>query len=278
MSSTGNVFPGTGANDAGIGATAWVTPGNITADDTVNASCTAAASSQYLVAKNFNFSAVPVNATIAGITVRIEAAESSTGSETLNARIQDEGGALTGTGKTASINGTSPTVYTLGSTSDVWSATPTGAKVHDADWGVRFWYTTAHNMTVDYVTMALEYTVPGLGTATETDTALPLTDKKIGALGIAAEADAAVALVGKKVQALGVATSTEQAFPLTGKKIGALGLAAETAAALALTALKKSVWGLALETDEAFALSGSSGGGEPAASTQGTSGLLKGMR
>jgi hypothetical protein len=156
MPSTGNVFAGTGENNAGIGATAWTNPGNITSDNATDASCNAGASSQYLVARNFSFG-LPSNALIVGVTVRIEAAESSAGSETLNAQLQNESGTLVGSSKTASVNGTSPTVYTFGSTSDLWGATLTSAIVNDADFGVRFWFTSAHNMTVDYVTMALEY-------------------------------------------------------------------------------------------------------------------------
>ena len=45
MASTGNVFAGTGENNAGIGATAWTSPGSVTADDAADATCNAAASS-----------------------------------------------------------------------------------------------------------------------------------------------------------------------------------------------------------------------------------------
>ncbi len=156
MPSTGNVFPGTGENNAGIGATAWANPGNIVSDNATDASNTAAASSQYLVARNFGF-AVPTGAAILGVTVRIEAAETSAGSETLNAQLQDSSAALFGSSKTNTINGTSPTVYTYGANNDLWGATLTPTIVNNANFGVRFWYTTAHNMTVDYVTMAIEY-------------------------------------------------------------------------------------------------------------------------
>ena len=159
MASTGNVFVGTGENNAGIGATAWVNPGNITADDTTDSTCTAAASSQYLVGRNCGFT-IPDAAIIKGITVRIEASESSTGAETLNAQLQNDSGTLFGSSKTNSINGTSKTVYTYGSATDLWGATITPAIVRDADFGVRFWYTTAHNMAVDYVTIAVEFVIP----------------------------------------------------------------------------------------------------------------------
>jgi hypothetical protein len=155
---TGNTLPGTGENNAGIGATAWANPGNITTDNNVTASCTAAASSQYLVGRNFGFS-IPAGATIQGVTVRIAAAESSSGSESLNARLQNDAGALIGSTKTATITGTGETIYTYGATSDLWGATLTADIVNNANFGVRFWYTTAHNMTVDYVTIGVEYTV-----------------------------------------------------------------------------------------------------------------------
>lgn len=254
MANTGNIFPGTGANDAGIGATAWVNPGNIVSDNAVDASCTAAASSQYLVAKNFNFASVPTNATIAGVTVRIEAAESSTGSETLNVRLQDEAGALTGTGKTASINGTSPVVYTLGSVSDLWSATVTPAKVHDIDWGVRFWYTTAHNMTVDYITMALEYTTPPPGVTLETDTALALGKVKRRAIGVCSETATALALTKKKLCTTGLTVESSSAFALTPRKIRATGFSSSTEAALACGRRKIRALGLSADSENALAL------------------------
>jgi hypothetical protein len=158
--STGNVFPGTGENNNGIGATAWTSPGNIVSDNGTDATCNAAASSQYLVARNFGFT-IPTSATIVGVTVRVEASEHSTGDETLNARLQDETGTLVGSGKTASISGTGKAIDTYGATNDVWGATLTPAIVNDADFGVRFWFTTAHDVRVDYVTMAIEYTLKG---------------------------------------------------------------------------------------------------------------------
>jgi hypothetical protein len=44
FTSTGNVLPGTGENNNGIGATAWTNPTNILTDNTTNATCTAGAS------------------------------------------------------------------------------------------------------------------------------------------------------------------------------------------------------------------------------------------
>lgn len=164
MANTGNVFPGTGENNAGLGATAWADPGNIVSDNTTDSICAAAASSQYLVARNFDFSAIPDGSTINGIFVRIEASEHSASTEALLAQLQDAGGALFGSSKSntieGNISGTAKAVYTYGGTADVWGATLTAAIVKDADFGVRFWFTTAHEVRVDYVTMAVEYTVP----------------------------------------------------------------------------------------------------------------------
>lgn len=158
MSSTGNVFPGTGENNAGIGATAWTNPGNVVSDNATDATCAAGASSQYLIARNFGFT-VPSIATINGITVRVEASEHSGGTESLNARLQDDSAALIGSSKANTISGTGKSVYTYGGTADVWGATLTPTILNDADFGVRLWFTTAHDVRVDFVTLAVEYTV-----------------------------------------------------------------------------------------------------------------------
>lgn len=160
MATTGNVFAGTGENNAGIGATAWTSPGSVTADDATDATCNAGASSQYLVARNFDFSSVPDNAVITGITVRAEASEHSAGTESLNAQLQDASGTLFGSSQAQTISGTTKAVYTYGAATDVWSATLTPAIVKDADFGVRFWFTTAHDVRVDFVTLAVDYELP----------------------------------------------------------------------------------------------------------------------
>lgn len=159
MANTGNVFPGTGENNAGIGATAWTNPGNVVSDNATDATCNAAASSQYLVARNFGFT-LPAGSTINGVTVRIEASEHSGGTESLNARLQDDSGTLIGSSKAQTISGTTKAVYTYGSTSDLWGATLNTTIVNDADFGVRFWFTTAHDVRIDFVTVAIEYTEP----------------------------------------------------------------------------------------------------------------------
>jgi hypothetical protein len=157
MASTGLVLAGTGANNADIGLTQWLTTGNITADDTSDATCNAGASSQYLVARNFGFS-IPAGATIDGITVQINASEHSSGTESLNAQLQNDTGTLFGSSKSATINGTAKNNYSYGSATDKWGATLTTTIVNDVDFGVRFWFTTAHDVRVNFVKMQVNYT------------------------------------------------------------------------------------------------------------------------
>ena len=160
MPSTGNVFPAVGESVDRAGLTAWTTPENIVSDNTTDATCNGTGS-DYLVARNFDFSAIPAGAAILGITVRVEASEHSGGVESLSGQLQDDGAALIGSSQARTISGTAKAVYTYGGTGDTWSATLTRAIVQDADFGVRLWYTTAHVVNIDYVTMAVEYAVSG---------------------------------------------------------------------------------------------------------------------
>jgi hypothetical protein len=158
--STGNTFCGAGSNNNGVGATAWSFPGNITADDNAVASCNAGASSWYLFANGFNFS-LPQNAKILGFTVRIGASESSTGAENLNAQILNSSAAVTGSSKSVSINGTGETIYTYGSSTDVWGTSLNTNDINTSNFGVAFWFTTSHNLSIDWVTMSIDYSLGG---------------------------------------------------------------------------------------------------------------------
>ena len=83
------------------------------------------------------------------------------GPVTLLAQLQDDAAALAGSSKSTSnegsISGTTKAVYTYGSTSDVWGATLTPAIVKNANFGVRLWFATSHDVRIDYVTIAVEY-------------------------------------------------------------------------------------------------------------------------
>lgn len=161
MPSTGDVFPGTGESVDRAGLTAWTTPENIVSDNATDATCNGTGS-DYLVARNFDFSAIPVGAAIVGITVKVEASEHSGGVESLSGQLQDDVAALVGSSQAQTVSGTAKAVYTYGGTTDTWGASLTRAIVQDADFGVRLWFTTAHDVRVDYVTMAVEYVLGGL--------------------------------------------------------------------------------------------------------------------
>lgn len=165
MANTGDIFPDTGENTDRAGLTAWTNPGNVVSDNATDATCNATGS-DYLVARNFNFASIPDGSVINGILVRVQASEHSGGTEPLLAQLQDDAAALVGASKSASnagnISGTTKAVYTYGSTADTWSASPTAALVKDADFGVRFWFTTAHNIRIDFVTVQIEYTPPSV--------------------------------------------------------------------------------------------------------------------
>jgi hypothetical protein len=287
VSSTGNIFPVTGENVDRGGLTAWTNPGNIVSDNTTDATCNATGS-DYLVARAFDFSAIPDGATIAGITVRVEASEHSAGTEALSGQLQDETAALVGSAKQQTISGTGKAVYTYGGTADVWGASLSAAIVKDPDFGVRLWFTTAHDVRVDFVTMAVEYTTaveltPGV--ATETDTALAVSMQKHVAIGVATETDVALAPTLHKRIAVGMATETDTALaPLlagpitidpgiatetdvalapTLRKVLTVGIAQETDTALAQVVVKILGIGIAVEVDSAFALVIAGGGGGP---------------
>jgi hypothetical protein len=207
MPSTGNVFPGTGENNAGIGATAWTNPTNVLSDNAADATCNAGASSQYLVARNFGL-AIPAGSTISGITIRVEASEHSPGNEVLRAQLQDHTGALIGTSKTVTLSGTTKLVYTFGGAADSWGATLTDAIVNDADFGVRLWFTTSHDVRIDFVTLAVEYALVTAGGGVFPGPVFPgpvFPEPVFPGTG-ANPADITVALIGVEAGATGILT------------------------------------------------------------------------
>lgn len=160
MASTGDVFPTSGTTVDRAGSTAWTSPGNITANDAADAS--AAVPTDYLIASGFGFS-IPTGSTIKGVTVKVEASETGTGSSNYIPQLSsDTTPTLIGSAKSAvTVNGTTPTVSTNGGTSDLWGATLTPATVNAAGFGVTLWSTdTTNTLSIDYVTIAIEYDPP----------------------------------------------------------------------------------------------------------------------
>lgn len=170
MATTGAIIAGTGTSVARGTNTAWTNPGNITANDGTVASCNSGTTgSAYLRASNFGFN-IPANSVIQGFTVVFDMAESSTGTETVSVQIVGAAATAIGTAKTQIVNGTTLTLYTLGSGSDLWGTTGlTATDLNDTDFGVYLWYTTTHNTTVDYISIDVTYTPPVTGSLAATE-------------------------------------------------------------------------------------------------------------
>jgi hypothetical protein len=232
VASTGNTFPGTGANVDRSGLDAWSNPGNIVSDNTTDAISVASGGSDYLVASNFGF-ALPDGATITGVTVRVQASEHSAGTESLNAQLQNDSSTLVGSSKSATLNSTVKIVYTYGATNDSWGATLTPAIVNSSNFGVRFWFTTAHDVRVDYVTLAIEYVDSGTGVV-RSDTAFGSRSPGYGVLsGGGVSPNLPLGLRGKVGPPFPNAVFTSFRNPLS--EFGRGGLAGDAVSTLAVT-------------------------------------------
>lgn len=140
MTTTAAIIAGTGASLAGIGTVAWTNPGNITASDDTRATTNVgvASVSNWLVATNFDFSTIPNDAVILGVTGTFEGSY-ITSPVTLTSASFVVGGAVVGTAKTLSQALTSSDAsYTVGSASDLWgyAITPALLKVSTTGFAV----------------------------------------------------------------------------------------------------------------------------------------------
>lgn len=161
MASTGAKFPTSGTTADRASATAWTNPGFITADDTSYA--TAAVPTDYLIATGYDFSSIPNGSVIQGVTVVVNASESGSGlSDYVPQLCSAATPTLIGSAKTAiSLNGTTQTSNTSGSSSDVWGASLTAAIVKNSGFGAVIWSTdTTNTLSVDYITIDITYEAP----------------------------------------------------------------------------------------------------------------------
>jgi len=175
------VFANTaGPNLAGTGGTSgtcdgattfcWTSPGNITANDGVNAQVALGGStrSNELQGTNFGF-AIPAGSTINGITVEIKKqAVSGSGNPTdLDVTIL-KGGIATGTnlGHLGAGNGwlTAGGIDTYGGSSTLWGATWTPADINASNFGVQIscteWVGLPATAGVDFIRITITYTPP----------------------------------------------------------------------------------------------------------------------
>lgn len=175
MATQGPLYPGTAASLANAGssenAEAWVSPGNISADDGTSSSITAATYdspdiSQLLVASNFGF-AIPAGSTIDGIVVEIDR-NNAAGAASDN-RVQLATGTtfadLVGTNKadTATDWPAALAVATYGGAADLWAAGLTVAQINAAGFAVMLSAQADANNTdiaVDFIRVTVHYTPP----------------------------------------------------------------------------------------------------------------------
>jgi hypothetical protein len=166
MATTGNIFPTVNANVDRASSGAWnLASGNVFSDNAPTATGATgnvfvSVPADYLVTSAYGFT-LPAHATIVGVTVRVEAAETGGGSTNYIPQLHSATTpTLIGSAKTAvTVNSTTATVYTSGGTSDLWGATLTPLIVNNAGFGVSLWSTDTGNVLyVDYVTIAIEYT------------------------------------------------------------------------------------------------------------------------
>ena len=157
---TADTFPTSGTSEDRSAATAWTNPDYITADDT--SYTTAVVPTDYLIATHFNF-AIPANATILGVTVKVNASETGTGtSDYVPQLVSDATPTLIGDAKGAvAVSGSTKVTSTNGGTSDVWGASLTPTIVNADGFGVAIWSAdTVNTLSVDFITIAITYSVP----------------------------------------------------------------------------------------------------------------------
>jgi len=172
-STTGQVYPtvGASASDSPWSDNNWSDQTNVYSDNGATASVTHPTfddpdQTYVLKASGFDFSAIPDNSTINGVTVRMNAwYANGTGSIDL-CQLLDTSGARVGTNNCSTpvaLTTTDTTIITKGSTSDAWGNSLNAAWVKDPDFGVALgMLATGGNADVfiDYVTIEIDYTPP----------------------------------------------------------------------------------------------------------------------
>jgi hypothetical protein len=170
--SEGPLYPSTGTSvTAGGGTIAWIAPGDIAADDNVEAQVDLAAGeiSEYLQGTDFGF-AIPTGATITGIEVTI--GRSSSGSS--GNPIEDhsvmlvKGGSLAGDNNAAlgikwpANHNEAARVYSP--TDPLWGTTWTAEEINAADFGAAISVinpdTAARSGFVDYINISISFLTP----------------------------------------------------------------------------------------------------------------------
>ena len=173
MASTGFTLATAGTSiDTGPSNNPWNNPGNITADDNVDATSAfgSLSTSDSLLAAGFGFS-IPAGSTIDGIEVKYERwrEEPGLGGPTptsATVQLANAGSVIGDTKEDLTDWPDSRTVTTVGSSSDVWGAALTADIVNSATFGPRIFVVwpnalgTTETANVDYVQVNVHYTAP----------------------------------------------------------------------------------------------------------------------
>ena len=161
----GSLSPGTLANDASIGFTAWSNPGNAAVSDDVYATVTVitAGDSNYLAATNFGF-AIPADATINGIVAEVQKKGTSVSDNVIDLAVRIiKGGAIGSTDKASATAWPDSEAYSqYGSTSDLWGETWAYSDINGSTFGVAIAAQTAslggETASVDHIRITVYYT------------------------------------------------------------------------------------------------------------------------
>jgi hypothetical protein len=164
--SQGPLAPGTLVDDASVGTKVWSNPTSASGSDDVYATTSnlSDASSHYLKVTNLGFS-IATGSTITGIQVAIER---SAIQNVFNHKVDDQtiklvkGGTIQGSNEAATSTnwGTTDSVATYGSSSDLWALTWGPSDINDATFGVVVQTTMSTQAKVDAITVTVSYTPP----------------------------------------------------------------------------------------------------------------------
>lgn len=138
MSSQGPNAGGTFATDSALGSIDWTTADNAVASDNSYATSILLLGqlTRYLKATNFGF-AIPLDATINGITVSIERSTTVLNATHDNSVRLVKGGAINGDDKaSANLWPTSDAAASYGSATDLWGLTLAPADINASDFGI----------------------------------------------------------------------------------------------------------------------------------------------
>lgn len=148
--------------DGTLGGITVLNPSNATGSDDTYATCGLLLGqiSNYLMVTGFNFS-IPLDATITGVTVKVERNATSTSAINDNSVKLVKAGVITGTDKASGAAWTtSDVVATYGSSTDTWGLSWTPSDINVSNFGcvISAIASLAATVNIDYVSVTIDYT------------------------------------------------------------------------------------------------------------------------